>query len=218
MAAASLTESFTQISDELARSHPEIEIVLSFGPSSQLVEQVLAGAPVDVLATADMATMAKAADAGVLDGEATVFAANTPALVVPAGNPGGVAGLSDLEREDLRVAVCEPHVPCGAAAERLTTLAGVEPVPDTLATDVKEALALVTLGEVDVALVFHTDAVSAGEAVEVVPVEEAESVVNDYPVAVLERARQPAAARAVVEAVTGEIGRRVLTESGFLVP
>jgi molybdate transport system substrate-binding protein len=191
--------------------------LVSFGRSWQRVEQVLAGAPADVLATADTVTMAKAADAGLLDGDATVFAGNMPALVVPADNPGRVSGLADLERADLRIAICEPHVPCGAAAQQLLAQAGVEAAPDTLATDVKEALALVTLGEVDAALVFHTDAVAAGDAVEVVPVTEAEPVVNDYALAVLDRAAHPVAARVVVEAVTAEMGRDVLADAGFLV-
>lgn len=218
LAAASLTEPFTEISRRLAQTHPTMEVVLSFGPSSQLVEQVLAGAPADVLATADTDTMGKAAADGALDGDPRVFARNTPALVVPAGNPGRVTGVADLERRELRIAVCEPHVPCGAVAERLLSLTGVDAAPDTLATDVKEAVALVTLGEVDAALVFRTDALAAGDAVEVVPVEETAAVENAYPVALLEAAGDPAAAQVVIDAITGELGREVLDSAGFVVP
>lgn len=218
LAAASLTESFETLADRLGEEYPELEIVYSFGPSSGLVEQLLSGAPADVLATADTATMDDAVAGGVVEGEPVVFARNTLALAVPAGNPGGVTGLADLADEELRVAICEPQVPCGGAAQRLLDAAGVVAAPDTLTTDVKEAASLVALGEADAALIYLTDAAAEGDAVETVEVPESESVVNDYPVAVLADAPNPEGARAVLEAITGEPGQTILGEAGFLEP
>ncbi|TDD66626.1 molybdate ABC transporter substrate-binding protein [Jiangella aurantiaca] len=218
LAAASLTESFEHLADELQTTHPDLEIVYSFGSSSGLVEQLLSGAPADVLATADTTTMDEAVAGGVVDGEPRIFARNTLALAVPAGNPGNVTGLADLANEDLRVAICEPQVPCGGAAQRLLDAAGVTAAPDTLTTDVKEAASLVALGEADAALIYLTDAAAEGDAVETVDVPDAEDVVSDYPVAVLADAPNPEGARAVVDAITGEPGRVILGEAGFLEP
>lgn len=216
LAAASLTESFETLSDQLAGQYPDLEIVYSFGPSSGLVEQVLAGAPADVLATADTTTMDEAVAGGVVDGEPEIFARNTLALAVPAGNPGDVTGVADLANPDLRIAICEPQVPCGGAAQRLLDAAGVTAAPDTLTTDVKEAASLVALGEVDAALIYLTDAAAEGDAAETIEVPEA--VVNEYPVAVLADAPNPDGARAVVDAITGEPGQSILGEAGFLTP
>jgi molybdenum ABC transporter molybdate-binding protein len=216
LAAASLTEAFEQLGQQVSAENPGLEVVFSFGPSSGLVEQVLAGAPADVLATADTRTMEEAVAGGAVAGEPEVFARNTLTLVVPAGNPGEVTGLADLALPELRIALCEPEVPCGAAAERLLTVAGVTAAPDTLATDVKEATSLVSLGEVDAALVYRTDA--AGDAVETVEVPEAADVVNEYPVAVLVDAPNPAGAQVVVEAISGEPGQRLLADAGFMEP
>ncbi|PSL01772.1 molybdate transport system substrate-binding protein [Haloactinopolyspora alba] len=218
LAAASLTEPFETLGERLADRYPDLEVTFSFGPSSGLAEQAAAGAPADVLATANTVTMDTAVQAGVVDGTPRVFARNTLALAVPAGNPGNVTGPADLARDELRVAVCEPRVPCGAAAEALLDRAGVEAAPDTLTTDVKEAVSLVSLGEVDAALVYLTDAAAAGDAVETVDVPRAGAVVNDYPVAVMADAPNPDGAHAVVDAVTGELGRDVLAEAGFLEP
>jgi molybdenum ABC transporter molybdate-binding protein len=218
LAAASLTESFERLGEQLTAANPGLEVVFSFGPSSGLVEQVLAGAPADVLATADTRTMDDAVAGGAVEGEPEVFARNTLTLAVPAGNPGKVTGLADLARPDLTIAICEPEVPCGAASERLLTAAGVVAAPDTLTTDVKEAMSLVALGEVDAALVYRTDAAAEGDAVETVEVPEAAEVVNDYPVAVLVGAPNPAGAQLVVDAITGEPGQAILAESGFLAP
>lgn len=216
LAAASLTESFEQLGDRLEEAYPGLDVVFSFGPSSGLVEQVLAGAPADLLATADTRTMAAAVEGRVVEGEPVVFARNRLSLVVPAGNPGDVHGLDDLAREELRVALCEPQVPCGTATERLLEADGIRAEPDTLATDVKEATALVSLGEVDAALVYLTDAVAEGDAVETIEVPRAAEVVNDYPVALLRGS--PEAAQVVMEAITGDLGRGILAEAGFLGP
>jgi molybdenum ABC transporter molybdate-binding protein len=218
LAAASLTESFEQLGEHLTAEYPGLEVVLSFGPSSGLVEQVLAGAPADVLATADTRTMGNAVTGGAVEGEWEVFARNTLTLAVPAGNPGEVTGLADLAKPELRVAICEPEVPCGAASERLLTAAGVTAAPDTLTTDVKEATSLVSLGEADAALIYRTDAAAEGAAVESIEVPEAEEVVNDYPVAILVHAPNPDGAQVVVDAITGESGQAILADAGFLEP
>ncbi|NED99823.1 molybdate ABC transporter substrate-binding protein [Phytoactinopolyspora halotolerans] len=218
LAAASLTEAFEEVGDRLADEYPDLEVTFSFGPSSGLAEQVIAGAPADVLATADVATMQKVVDSGEATGEPAVFATNTLTLVVPPGNPGEVTELRDLGRDDLRVAICEPRVPCGAAAEKLLSAAGVHAAPDTLTTDVKEALALVTLGEADAALVYGSDVTAAGNQVEPVPFENVDPVVNEYPIALLRGAPNPDGARIVMDAITGEIGRSALAAAGFAAP
>ena len=218
LAAASLTESFEKLGEQLTAEYPGLEVVLSFGPSSGLVEQVLAGAPADVLATADTRTMGNAVAGGAVEGESEVFARNTLTLAVPAGNPGEVTGLADLAKPELRVAICEPEVPCGAASERLLTAAGVTAAPDTLTTDVKEATSLVSLGEADAALIYRTDAAAENDAVETIEVPEAEEVVNDYPVAILVHAPNPDGAQVVVDAITGESGQAILADAGFLEP
>lgn len=218
LAAASLTGSFEELGERLEEEHPDLDIAFSFGPSSGLVEQVLTGAPADVLATADARTMGNAVAGGVVDGEPAVFARNTLALIVPVGNPGSVQGLDDLARDELRVAICEPAVPCGAAAERLLAAAGVTAKPDTLATDVKEATSLVSLGEADAALVYLTDAVAERGAVETIEATQAAEFVNDYLVALLTDAPNPEAAQVIVDAIIGEPGQRILGAAGFLGP
>jgi molybdenum ABC transporter molybdate-binding protein len=218
LAAASLTESFEELGARLAAENPGLDVVFSFGPSSGLVEQVLAGAPADVLATADTRTMEEAVAGGAIEGTPEVFASNMLTLAVPAGNPGEVTGLADLARSELRVVICEPQVPCGAASEKLLSAAGVSAEPDTLTTDVKEATSLVSLGEADAALIYRTDAAAEGDAVETIGVPEAAEVVNEYPVAIVADTPNPAGARLVVAAITGEPGQAIFADAGFLEP
>ena len=88
----------------------------------------------------------------------------------------------------------------------------------TYEEDVRAVLTKVELGEVDAGLVYATDVIEAGERVRGLEFPEAEEVVNDYPVAVLSGAEDPALAAAWVDLVLSEDGRDVLTAAGFGAP
>ena len=97
-AAASLTESFTEIGKDFEAAHPGVEVTLNFGGSSTLAAQINQGAPVDVFASASPASMKAVTDAGNGQGEATTFVKNQLVIAVPKGNPRGIKTLADLAR------------------------------------------------------------------------------------------------------------------------
>jgi molybdate transport system substrate-binding protein len=214
LAAASLTEAFTQLGDDFEADHPGSRVSFSFGSSATLATQVTQGAPADVYAAASAATMRTVTDAGAATGTVD-FASNTLQLAVPPGNPGKVTGLADLADPRLRIALCAEQVPCGAAAVTVLAAAGVRARPDTLESDVKAVLQKVVADEVDAALVYRTDVVAAGTTVEGIEFPEAAQAVNRYPIAVLRESRNPATARAFVDHVLAPEGQQVLTEAGF---
>ncbi|WP_448811415.1 molybdate ABC transporter substrate-binding protein [Agromyces bauzanensis] len=216
-AAASLTDAFGELAAHFEAGHPNVDVVLNSGGSTALAQQVVEGAPVDVFASAAEAPMATIVDAG-LAIDPVVFATNTLELVVPAGNPAGVTGLADLANPDLRVALCDTTVPCGAASGQLLARAGVTAAPDTLESDVKAVLTKVLLGEVDAALVYRTDVAAAGDDVEGIEVPGAASVVNRYPIAALTDAAAAGTSADFVAFVTGPAGRSVLDDLGFGAP
>jgi molybdate transport system substrate-binding protein len=217
-AAASLTDVFTGLGEQLEEENPDLTVQFNFAGSSALATQLTQGAPADVFASANRAQMAVVTDAGLTDGEPTVFTANVLQIAVPAGNPAGVTGLADFAREELTIAVCAPDVPCGAASEDVFAAAGVTPLPDTQEEDVRAALTKVELGEVDAALVYATDVTAAGDAVEGIAFPEAEDAVNDYPLATLAEAPNADAARAFVDLVLSDEGQQALEDAGFRSP
>jgi molybdate transport system substrate-binding protein len=216
-AAASLTDAFDELAAQFEEQHPDVDVVLNYGGSAGLAQQIIEGAPVDVFAAAAEPPMQTVADAGLAE-DPVVFATNTLELVVPAGNPAGVQGLGDLANGDLRVALCDASVPCGAASAKLLDQEGVTAAPDTLESDVKAVLTKVSLGEVDAALVYRTDVLAAGDEVEGIEVPGAASVVNRYPIATLTDAASPQAAAAFMTFVLGDDGRVVLDDLGFGTP
>lgn len=216
-AAASLTETFTQLGKDFEAANDGVTVTFNFAGSSALAQQINQGAPADVFASASPTTMKQVADAGGVDGKDTVFASNVLQIVVPRGNPAGITGLADFGKADLTIALCAVEVPCGAAAERALDAAGVTAAPDTLEQDVKAALTKVTLGEVDAALVYRTDVKAAGDLVEGIDFPESAQAVNQYPIAVLAESGNKEAAQAFVDHVLGTDGQNVLEEAGFQV-
>ncbi len=214
-AAASLTQSFTEIAEEFEAARPGVTVRLSFGGSSDLVSQIQAGAPADVFASADTTNMEKAGGLAVAP---EAFASNTLQIVVPPGNPARVTSLADLTRDDVRLVVCAPEVPCGAAAVRVGNAAGVDLDPVSQEQAVTDVLGKVVAGEADAGLVYVTDVTGAGGTVEGITFPEAAGAVNTYPISVLQDAQDAALAQEFVEFVTGDVGRRILDAAGFGAP
>jgi molybdate transport system substrate-binding protein len=217
-AAASLTDVFGDLGDQLEKENPRLHVQFNFAGSSALATQLTQGAPADVFASANEKQMTVVTDAGLQAADPTVFTENVLEIAVPAGNPGKVTGLADFGDADLTLALCAADVPCGAAAQAVFADAGITAKPDTEEEDVKAALTKVQLGEVDAALVYATDVRAAGSGVEGISFPEAEQEVNDYPVCVLAAAPNPDAAQAFLDLVTSDTGRRALTAAGFRTP
>ncbi|HCT75208.1 MAG TPA: molybdate ABC transporter substrate-binding protein, partial [Micromonosporaceae bacterium] len=214
-AAASLTESFTEIGKAFEAANPGTKVTFSFGGSSTLATQINQGAPADVFAAASPATMKTVVDAGNGDGSPVTFAKNQLVIVVPKGNPKSVKGLADLTKPGVKVALCAEQVPCGAAAKKALETARVALTPVTLEQDVKAALSKVKLGEVDAALVYRTDAISSATDVAGIEFPESAGAITDYPIALVKGAPNKAAAQAFMAYLLSDRGKAFLTKAGF---
>jgi molybdate transport system substrate-binding protein len=217
-AAASLTESFTKMGKDFEAAHPGTKVTFNFAGSSALGTQINQGAPADIFASAAAANMKTVTDAGNADGTPVVFVKNQLVIAVPKGNPKGITGLAGLTQPGVKVALCAEQVPCGAAAKKALDAAKVALTPVTLEQDVKAALAKVRLGEVDAALVYHTDAKAASSDVDGVEFPESAGAINEYPIVVLKRTPNKAAAQAFLAYVRSDKGMAVLTAAGFQSP
>ncbi|WP_419919913.1 molybdate ABC transporter substrate-binding protein [Candidatus Poriferisocius sp.] len=213
-AAASLSGAFEDMAGEYEATNPKTAVRLSFAGSARLATQIIAGARADVFASADTANMNRVVAGGRTAKSPVVFARNHLALVVPAGNPGDIAELEDLEEPGLVLAVCAPEVPCGALARAVLAGAEVEIDADTEETSVRAVLTKVMLGEADAGLVYATDVAAGGAKVLEVPIGPQERF-TDYPVAAVSNRAEAADFAAFV---TGPEGRRILASHGFETP
>lgn len=204
-AAASLQESFTELAEEFEHEH-DVKVEFNFGPSSGLAEQIKAGAPADVFASASTTTMQQVTDSSEL------FAANTMQIAVPPANPGEIEGLAELAWEGVKVALCQEQVPCGAAASEIIEKAGLKITPVTEETDVKAVLTKVRLGEVDAGIVYVTDVKAAGNDVLGIEIPSAQNTSTRYPIVALTKADL---GREWVDLVRSQEGQKVLAAHGF---
>ena len=210
LAASSLTESFGALAEDFEAENPGVTVRLSFGSSSALAQQVTEGAPADVLATADLASMELAGDDVT---EPAEFATNELVLVTPADNPAGISSLDDLA--DAQLVTCVDSAPCGALADQLLERNDVSAEPVSREADVKAVLAKVSSGEADAGFVYVTDAVAAGGEITTVDVPGAEDLPARYAIATVTASEQVDLAQSWVDLVAGDAGQQALEEAGF---
>lgn len=218
LAAASLTETFDALAKQFEAQHPGVTVKLSYGGSDALAQQIVAGAPVDVFASASDATMKTVTDASLNADAPQLFATNVLEIAVPKGNPAQIVGIDDFADADKTIALCAETVPCGAAAQKVFTAVGISPSVDTYEQDVKSVLTKVELDEVDAGLVYQTDVKAAGDKVEGVDFAEAQQAVTDYPIALVKDAPNAAAGQSWIDFVLGATGQKALADAGFGAP
>ncbi|MEM7276319.1 MAG: molybdate ABC transporter substrate-binding protein [Actinomycetota bacterium] len=213
-AAASLTEAFDELAIAFEAAEPDHRVQLVVAGSATLRDQVLAGAPADVVAFANEAVMADLVAAEVVEAPVD-FATNRLTLAVPADNPGAVAGLDDLGRPELFVGLCATGVPCGDLAQDVLAAADIEAAVDTFEPSVRAVLTKLAERELDAGLVYSTD-VAAEPSVRAVELPDGTDAVTRYPIAaVLRDADQQPAARRFIDFVTGPEGQATLAGFGF---
>ncbi|WP_431695953.1 molybdate ABC transporter substrate-binding protein [Kocuria rhizophila] len=217
-AAASLTQSFDQLSDEFEKDHPGVDVDVNYGGSSGLVQQLTEGAPADVFASADQKNMTKLTDADLAQGEPKIFATNVLTLVVPKDNPAGIESVQDVLEKDVKLVTCAPEVPCGAATRKVEQANGVELAPVSQENAVTDVLGKVTSGQADAGIVYVTDAKAAGDKVTTIEIPKTDEAINTYPIVALKDSEQPELAAQFVDLVTGEQGQKVLRDAGFGAP
>ncbi len=216
-AASSLTEAFTTVGKQFEAAHPGTTVKLNFGASSDLANSINQGAPADVFASASPKNMTQVSDAGGAS-TSTNFVKNFMEIAVPPKNPANVTSVADLAKGGVKVALCLPTVPCGAAAAQVFSNAKIKVKPVTLEQNVKSTLTKVELGEVDAGVVYVTDVKAAGSKVKGVVIPANLDASTEYPIAALSKAANSAAAQAFVAYVLSPAGQGVLAAAGFAKP
>lgn len=219
--AASLTEAFAKIGSDFTKANPDATVTFNPGSSGTLATQILQtnGVGVDTFASADGDNMNKLVTASLIEGTPVVFAKNKLIIVTKPGNPKGIKTLADLNQASI-VSLCGLTVPCGKYAAQVLQTAGVT-IPETKVTrglDVKSTLAAVTTGDADAAIVYVTDAKTAGDTVEAVTIPDAQNAIATYPIATLKPSTNKAVSQAFIDYVMSGKGQATLKSFGFLPP
>lgn len=230
MAAASLTESFTEIGKAFEAENPKVRVEFNFAGSQQLAQQLSGGAPADVFASANQKQMSVVIDEGRIDKESPLtFAQNRLVVIYPKDNPGKLSELIDLSTPGLKLILAAKEVPVGqyslefldkaaqdptyGPAFRDATLKNVVTYEDT----VKAVLTKVVLGEGDAGIVYSSDIIpTAAEKVMKIDIPDELNVTATYPIAVVNDSPNLEWAQVFVNYVLSSQGQNILTKFGFI--
>ena len=219
-AAASLTNAFNEIKGMFEKKHAGLKVNTNYAASNPLLKQIQEGAPVDVFASADQATMDKAVAAKVVEPATRKdFALNDLVLIVPAGSkkPAKLEDLKALKR----IAIGNPDsMPVGRyTKDSLTNAKLWEAVQPQLimGNSVRQVLDYVARGEVDAGFVYRTDAKQLADKVDVVMIVEGHDPVS-YPIAVVTTGKDAKMGQEFLNFVLSAEGQAVLAKYGFSKP
>lgn len=230
-AAASMTETLTEIADMYQEINPNVKIVYTFDSSGTLKTQIQEGADCDIFISAaqkQMNQLDSTADPSVntegldfvLQGTRFNLVENKVVLAVPDDNPADIQTYEDLGTDKLSL-IClgNDDVPVGAySTEILTNLGIMEKLESeskiTYGSNVKEVTTQVKEASVDCGIIYATDAFSAGLTV-VDEAEEGQCAQVIYPAAVLNISQNQEEAQAFLDYLTTDECAKVFESVGF---
>jgi molybdate transport system substrate-binding protein len=234
-AAASMTETLTELANQYMSENKNVTIVMTFDSSGTLKKQIEEGAICDIFLSAaqkqmdalDSAAPAEKNPDGldfVLQGTRFDILENKVALAVPEGNPKEVKSYDDLKEKlltgDILLCMGNADVPVGQYTSKILKYFELE--EDALARDgkityasnVKEVTSQVKEGAVDCGIIYQTDAKSAElTVVDTATAEMCGQVI--YPVAVMKESTKPEEAGAFLEFLKSDAADAVFEAVGF---
>ena len=223
-AAASMKDAMTEIGHDFEQRHPDVQVHFNFGASGALELQIEQGAPVDAFLSAADRNMNDLAAKGLLaKNTRSTIARNSLVLIVPAGSKLAIGGFGDATKSFVnRIAVGDPEsVPAGKYAEQVFTRLKMWNAVlgrAVLCKDVRMVLTQVELGNVDVGVVYRTDAAITDKVRVVATSPEAWHGPIDYPAAVIAASHDQAGARALVNFLGSIEAKGVLKKFQFITP
>lgn len=234
-AAASMTETLTEIAELYKKVAPNVTIAFNFDFSGTLATQIQEGAECDLFISAAQKQM-NAIDSTsdkeknpdgydfVEQGTRADILENKVTLVVPEGNPKGIESFDDLAKmlggKEILMAMGNSDVPVGQYTQKI--LAYYELNEEELAnagcitygTNVKEVTTQVSEASVDCGVIYCTDAFSAGLTIaDYATADMCGQVI--YPAAVMNISKNKEAAQAFLDYIRTDECTAVFEKVGF---
>lgn len=220
-AASDLTPAFAELGP-LFTEETGIGLEFNFGSTGQLTQQILAGAPVDVFAAANVAYIDQLDEQGLILPETrALYARGRITLWTRPDSQIAITDVSQLiDPRVRRIAIANPdHAPYGVAARQAMQSAGVwDAVQDKLilGENISDTLRLAQTGNVDVAIVALSLSISSEGRWTLIEDTLHEPI--DQALAVVASTEHEPESRAFAEFVNGEQGREIMRRYGFVLP
>lgn len=223
-AAASLQDVMREIKPLYEEKYLEREIIYNFGSSGALQHQIEQGAPVDVFISAAVDKMNALQKQDLISTETRQnIVKNQIALVTQTSNKDHITltGFKDLTANQVSlIGMGEPEsVPAGKyAQEVLNSLNFTEKINAKFVygKDVRQVLNYVETGNVEVAIIYRTDALVSDkiEIITVAPKKSHSPII--YPIAVIKDSENTEAGKEFINFLTTNQAQAVFEKYGFI--
>lgn len=220
-AAASLTETLNEISEQYKTVAPNVELIFNFDSSGTLKTQIEEGADCDLFLSAAQKQMNALQDEDLINADTRIdLLENKVVLAVPEGNPADIQSFEDIGTDKCKlVALGNEDVPVGSySVEILTNLGILDELESsnkiTYGSNVKEVTTQVKEAAADCGIVYATDAYSAGlETVDEATADECRQVI--YPAALTTSTAHAEEAQAFLDYLTTDDAAAIFESVGF---
>lgn len=221
-AAASMTETLTELGEVYMAQNPDVKILFNFDSSGTLKTQIEEGAACDIFISAGQKQMNEL-DC-VLEESRFDILENKVALVVPEGNPADIQNFDDLNtaltEQTIMLAMGNSDVPVGQYTQKILAFFGLDEAElaeagcITYGSNVKEVTTQVSEAVVDCGVIYQTDAASAGlTVVDTATAEMCGQVI--YPAAVMETSTNQEAAKEFLDFLKSDTADEIFKAVGF---
>jgi molybdate transport system substrate-binding protein len=230
LAAASLTESFTELGKLFETQNPGVTVTFNFAGSQQLAQQLGEGADADVFASASKKYMDAAIESkSVIADDAKTFAKNRLVVIFPKDNPAGLMELKDLTKTGVKLDLADKVVPVGQYSLDFLDKAVKDPgfgpqfkdnvIKNVVSYEdnVKTLLNKIVLGEADAGIVYITDITpEAAKKVGTIEIPDSLNTIASYPIAPISDSKNPELAKAFVALILSPDGQAIMAKYGFI--
>ncbi len=234
-AAASMTETLTEIGDLYTKEHPEVKVSFNFDSSGTLKTQIQEGAACDLFISAGQKQMDQLdiqADPQVntegldyvLESSRTDILENKVTLCVAEGSQAGIESFDDLaealKNKEILMAMGNEDVPVGQYTQKILAYYGLQEEELAAAgkisygSNVKEVTTQISEGSVDCGVIYCTDAYSAGLTVSDSATPEMCGQVI-YPASVLKTSAHQEEAQAFLDYLQTDTSMEIFEKVGF---
>lgn len=213
-AASSLTDSYTDLAKTFMKAHKNWKISFSFLASSTLATQLNAGAPADLFVSASPIDMvlAKSRVTSPID-----YVANR--VVLAYKTSGKVKSFADLNKTGIKWIQCAHEVPCGMAADSALKAEGISTIqPVSYEPKVSSAVTKLVSGEVDAAIIYHTDVLANSKLLSEVAFANRDSAITVYQIGLVSKSRHTAVTKIFLKFLLDKSSMALMKDRGFEIP
>lgn len=221
-AAASLKEVMTDIKSEYEKTYPSDKIIFNFGGSGALQKQIENGAPVDIFISAATKQMNELVNKNlILPNSNFILLENSIVLIKPKNSKLKVSSFNDLIKPEVKkIAIGEiSSVPVGQySMEIFNNLKINEKISNKLiyGKDVLSVLSWVESDNVDLGIVYKTDAISSTRVIIIANAPANSHKPVEYPIGIVKDSKNIGKSQQFIKFLKSNKAKALFKKYGFL--